>query len=161
MNSNFQLQLGYVLNILCYFSDTRVEKILPKLNLGIDLSLTPKAQFQALYQLIIRIADRVLEIDPEDVDALYLQLEVLKKLNHLKELETSCYKLLQIDPNHIMTYNMLGVIYQKRQRWSESIKFFKMALSIDPNFLGANVSLNISYAENNKTYNILCSLEKA
>lgn len=158
-NPNSRLRLAQIVNAISYHDKTQLKPLLLALNLKVDLSLSPKAQFQALNKIVIHMADRVLEIDPKNVDALYLRLKALYALNNsLKKLEASCYKLLQIEPNHMLTYNMLGIIYQKRQRWSESIKFFRTALSIDPNYSDANINLNVSYIKNDKTYKLLCAL---
>jgi tetratricopeptide (TPR) repeat protein len=98
--------------------------------------------------------------DPENISALYLQLDSFYGLNRLTELEAGCDRLLSIDPNHAPTYNLMGLLYQQRQQWAESIEFFKIALKIQPNLTSAHHNLNHSYNMIAKTYELLCSMER-
>jgi tetratricopeptide (TPR) repeat protein len=115
---------------------------------------------QALKETIIDQSNRVLELDPENITALYLQLDSFYELNRLTELEAGCNRLLSIDPNHAPTYNLMGLLCQKRQQWDESIEFFKIALNIQPDLTPAHHNLNHSYTKIAKTYELLCSMER-
>jgi tetratricopeptide (TPR) repeat protein len=115
---------------------------------------------QALKETVIDRANRVLELDPENITALYLQLNSFYGLNRLTELEAGCNRLLSIDPNHAPTYNLMGLLCQKRQQWDESIKFFKIALNIQPDLTPAHHNLNHSYTKIAQTYELLCSMER-
>ena len=112
---------------------------------------------QALKETVIDQANRLLELDPENISALYLQLDSFYGLNRLTELEAGCDRLLSIDPNHAPTYNLMGLLYQKRQQWAE-IKFFKIALNIQPDLTPAHHNLNHSHTRIAKTYELLCSM---
>jgi tetratricopeptide (TPR) repeat protein len=115
---------------------------------------------QALKETVIDRANRVLELDPENITALYLQLDSFYGLNRLTELEAGCHRLLSIDPNHAPTYNLMGLLCQKRQQWDESIEFFKIALNIQPDLTPAHHNLNHSYTKIAQTYELLCSMER-
>jgi tetratricopeptide (TPR) repeat protein len=158
-NPHFRLTLARIVASLSDQDLARIEKLLPALDLEIALSLPPGTYRQALKELVISLADRVLEVDPENIDALYLRLDSFYLLNRLIELEAGCYQLLEINPNHAPTYNMIGLIYQKRQDWSESIRFFKSALNIQPDLAMAYSNLSYSCNMIDKTYDLLFSME--
>jgi len=80
-NPNFRLRLAQIVNAISYHDKTQLKPLLLALNLEVNLSLTPNAQFHALNKIVIHLADRVLEIDPKNVDALYLRLNALYALN--------------------------------------------------------------------------------
>jgi tetratricopeptide (TPR) repeat protein len=115
---------------------------------------------QALREIVIDQADRSLELDPENISALYLRLDSFYELNRLTELEAGCARLLSIDPNHAPTYNLMGLLYQKRQQWAESVEFFEIALNIQPDLTPAHHNLDHSHTKIAETYELLCSMER-
>jgi tetratricopeptide (TPR) repeat protein len=115
---------------------------------------------RALREIVIDQAGRVLELDPENTSALYLQLDSFYELNRLTELEAGCALLLSIDPNHAPTYNLMGLFYQKRQQWDESVEFFKIALNIQPDLTPAHDNLSHSHTKIAETYELFCSMER-
>jgi tetratricopeptide (TPR) repeat protein len=159
-NTSCRLRIAYIVDSLLYLDKHQIAALLPALNLGIDLSLTPELQFQALCKVINFMVDKILELDPVNVSAFYLRLNTFYELKSFEELELGCYELLNIDPNHAFTYNMLGLVSQQRKCWIESIKFFRKALMIDPNFDIARCNLNISYLETAKGYTLPSSISR-
>lgn len=112
-----------------------------------------------LHETAIYQADRALGLNPRNVNALYIKLSSLYKLDRMTELEAGCDRLLSIEPNHAPTYNLIGLLHQQRQQWGRSIGFFRIALNIQPNLTLAQSNLSHSYSRIAKTYDILSSMQ--
>jgi tetratricopeptide (TPR) repeat protein len=83
----------------------------------------------------------VLELEPENLDALFklaiLYLKRGKKLDAVKNLQ----HVLRIDPHHAQAYSNLGVILAQHNRFAQAIECFEMSLQVNPGFLGAKRNL--------------------
>jgi tetratricopeptide (TPR) repeat protein len=144
-NVCFRVELADIAKSLSYEDLTKLEQILPNLDLGIDLILTPGAHRRVLLESIVILVNRALELSPENFNALYLRLIAFSGLNHLTELKAGCQELLAINPNDARAHYMMGICCQQNLQWAESINFFQTALSIQPIFPAASYSLNHSH----------------
>ena len=56
-------------------------------------------------------------------------------------------KALEVAPQDSMTLSGLGMVYLKKQHYSEAIEFFKKALEFDPDDSGARLYLGVAYMD--------------
>jgi tetratricopeptide (TPR) repeat protein len=144
----FHIELAQLLSLAQQQSPAELDKILPDLDLDIDL-LQPARNWQLRLQDIVRaVAERALHLDPENTTALELRMEALYGLQRRAEAEEAAHQLLRIDPNRAGAYNMLGIIHQYHQRWPESVQSLQMALSLQPNMEAARTNILYALAQN-------------
>ena len=59
-----------------------------------------------------------------------------------------CYeRVISIDPNHIFTYNNLGLIFNKLGKYRKSINYLNKAISLNPNYVNAYNNLGNNYLD--------------
>jgi len=73
---------------------------------------------------------------------LYYALELFRK-GEFKDMEASCYKLLQLNPRLTRAHILLGEMEEKRKNAEKAIEHYKKALDVEP----LNISLKMKYAE--------------
>ena len=59
--------------------------------------------------------------------------------------EVKAKKLIKKFPNYQAVYNLLGLCLQSQKKFSEAIKYYKIAIQNNPNFLVALNNLGLTY----------------
>ena len=57
----------------------------------------------------------------------------LKSIRKIRRCEKSLVQAIKINPNHVLAYNNLGIIYKEEGRLSEAITSLSDAIKLDPN----------------------------
>ena len=70
-------------------------------------------------------------------------------------------KILEIDPNHYLALNNLGVIFQSITESQKAINFYEKAIEINPNFVDALNNLGVIYTNLGENKKAINCLEKA
>lgn len=81
--------------------------------------------------------DKVLEQDPNNIDALANKAGMLLQLQRFEEADFILDKALALDPNHKGALNNKGSVLYQLERFEESIIYFDKALELDPTNLYA------------------------
>jgi tetratricopeptide (TPR) repeat protein len=131
-NSYFWLRFAEVIDDFLAQPLAVIDQQLPALNLGIDLPPTAEECHWILRQNIIDATDRVLDLEPLNTNAHYLRLRSLYARFQWADIESGCFKLLEISPNHAKTHNLLGIVHQHFERWAEAIQSYQTAIRLDP-----------------------------
>ena len=104
---------------------------------------TGKSSEEALERL-----DRALEYDPTFGDAYVLKSYVLLEvLPNLAEALSAAKLAVQYAPKNPDAHYTLGLIYEKRERYSEAEHAMREALVLNPNYVDVYFSLGILYAD--------------
>ena len=89
------------------------------------------------YNESISFFDKVLEIDPNHVDALNNKGNALAELGELEKSISFFDKVLEIEPNHVGALNNKGSVIAELGELEKSISFFDKVLEIEPNHVDA------------------------
>ncbi|GCL38749.1 TPR repeat-containing protein [Sphaerospermopsis reniformis] len=83
----------------------------------------------------IAIIQQVLEIEPDNIEALKIHGQSLGKLNKIKEALTIFEKALQIEPNHVSILRNYGSALFQVANYDKALNILDKALQIEPNNL--------------------------
>jgi tetratricopeptide (TPR) repeat protein len=131
-NSYFWLRFAEIMDNFLAQPVATIDQQLPALNFGIELPPVAEERHWLLRQKIIDAAEQVLTLDPLNTTAHYLRLRSLYATFQWSEVEAGCHKLLEINPNHAKTHNLLGLAHQHFERWAEAIQSYQAAIRLDP-----------------------------
>jgi len=87
---------------------------------------------QNKFQEAITYFDRVLEIDPNNIDVLNNKGTALAKIGKLDEAITYFDRVLEIDPNIVETLQNKGMVLVEMKKPNEALSYFQKALDLDP-----------------------------
>ena len=76
--------------------------------------------------------DKILEIDPENVQALMNKGSILGTLGSHSEAIYYYDKILEIEPNNTSILNNKGTAFSNLEKYSEALSYFDKVLQIDP-----------------------------
>ncbi|CAD8099858.1 unnamed protein product [Paramecium sonneborni] len=99
------------------------------------------------YEQAITLFDRVLEIDPEFVDAYYSKAIVAFEQNKIEEAKKLLDITLEKQPDHIYALNEAGCLMIKKKKFSEALQYLEKAYAKQKDFSEVNYSL--AYALSN------------
>lgn len=68
-------------------------------------------------------------------------------------------KAIELNPDYVVAYNDLGIIYEKLQLPNEAEKMYKKAIELDPQYAGAYTNLALLY-EKNKDFDAAAQMWK-
>jgi len=77
--------------------------------------------------------DQILEIDPNNIDAMNNKGGILLEQDKIKEAVLYFDKILEIDPNNPTALTNKGLAFARLHRVEEAISYFYKALEFDPN----------------------------
>lgn len=86
------------------------------------------------FEQAISYLDQILEIDPNNLDALRGKGSALFELGRIEEAVTYFDNVLETDPNHIDTLLNKGVSLTELGRNKEAIQYFTKVLEIEPDY---------------------------
>ena len=78
----------------------------------------------------------------------------------IEEARQDTQHLLQNYPTHAPLHNILGAIFRKLERHSESVSAFKTAVHIEPNFVEAINNLGVALRDNGKIAEAISAYER-
>jgi superkiller protein 3 len=136
-NVHISLILIIVLIILLFLILTQYSIGLAQTNDNYLASLYNKGNaLSALgrYEEAIQYYDKVLAIDPNDVDALTNKGVALSALGKSEEAIQYYDKALAIDPNYTLSLTNKGIDLGILGKYDEAIQYYDKALAIDPNY---------------------------
>src|SRR5215831_14447585 len=106
-------------------------------------------------------AQKVLEIDQNNIDA-YLTLSTCQKdQQHYDEALKTCQKIISIDPTIVEAHCNLGSCLSKTQRYNEAIASFDRALSLRPDSLEAWLGRGNVFTELKRYNDAFAAYDKA
>ncbi len=107
------------------------------------------------------IYEKILEIDPENSDALHL----LGLLNHYTGNNNSAYKLItkaiQNDPEYPFFHNSLGLVLKEMGRLDEALSYYKKALELKPDYTEVYNNMGIVFQESGRLDEAVSCYKKA
>lgn len=117
---------------------------------------------QQEYQIAGIILDRILDIDPSNIDALKHHGFVSFFMQNIQQAERSNRKALEVKPNDVYSLKGLGITLYKKGNKTEGIDFLKQAVSMtDNDFMDPYFDLALIYIDNNQPAEAKALLEKA
>ena len=81
-----------------------------------------------------QLYQKILKIDPKNIDAHNNLGSALYQLNRLDESEISYKKAIELNPDFAEGYNNLGAVLNKQGRFDESEKSYKKAINLKPDY---------------------------
>ncbi len=87
----------------------------------------------------------VLKAHPEFVEARANLGIVLFRLARYARAEEELKRVIVDDPNNVLAYNYLGIVYRINGQFSQSKTMYMQALSINANYANAQLNLGILY----------------
>jgi len=105
--------------------------------------------------------ERVLDIDPNDEEALNGKAAVLGDQEKYEEAFELLDKVLEINPNFSYAWNTKGAIYLELKNYEEAIKCFNKAIEFNPNFLEAWSNRGLAYSDLERYIEAIKNFEKA
>lgn len=113
------------------------------------VALLPLAQAQLMSQRLpesLETLDRLLRLQPANVDAQKLRGDVLYLLGREEEAKQALETARKLQPGHEATIYALGRIYYQQNRLDESAKLFQELIAKDETNYRAHDNLALSYA---------------
>lgn len=103
------------------------------------------------YQIAAIVLDRVLELEPSNLEALKYNGFVNFFMQNLHQAERSNRRALEVNPTDVYSMKGLGVTLFKGGKKDEGIGYLKQAVSAtDPSFMDPYFDLALVYMENNQ-----------
>ena len=92
--------------------------------------------------------DKVLEIDPNNIDALYYKGKSLAVYyDKLEEANSYLDRVLEIDPNHLDALSKKGDVFFEHDDYETAISYYDRVLEVDPNHVDALSAKGYSLAK--------------
>jgi len=113
-----------------------------------------KGQWQQAEQLYLQ----VLEVDPEQVDALYLLAAIAGQTGRDNQAIDYLQAVLRLKPESAGAHNNLGNLYVKERKLSEAVRCFQEALRLQPDFAMAHSNLGNVLREQGQPAEAVASL---
>lgn len=85
--------------------------------------------------------------DTAQITALNQQAELYLKQGQLEKAIGACQEALQIDPQSVLTYKIMGNIGLLQGKIEQSQKHYLKAIAIDPNFIDGYINLGSTFAK--------------
>jgi radical SAM protein with 4Fe4S-binding SPASM domain len=114
------------------------------------------------YQIAAIVLDRVLELDPSNLEALKYHGFVSFFMQNLNQAEQSNRKALEVNPEDVYSMKGLGITLYKKGDKPEGIGYLKKAVSMTDNkFMDPFFDLALIYLDNNQPDEAKALLNKA
>ena len=126
---------------------SRAHKINPKItSVAVAIAdLVAKAETAKSYEAAVAWYQKALEVDDEDLHALYGMAWVLERQEKFEEAEEKYRQFVAIDPESVDGINSVGYCLLKQGRVSEAQRQFKRALDLDKDYVTAKANLGSTY----------------
>jgi len=103
------------------------------------------------FQIAAIVLDRILELDPTNLEALKHHGFVSFSIQNLHQAECSNRKALKVSPDDVYSLKGLGITLYKMGDKSEGISYLKQAVSLtSPQFMDPYFDLALIYMDNNQ-----------
>jgi len=89
--------------------------------------------------------DEAIQSNPYYEDAYYYRASLYYQLGRLQEAKEDCKKVLELESDHALTHNLLGLIYAETRNLRKAIKEYNIALDINPDSDIAHSNLGLAY----------------
>ncbi len=93
---------------------------------------------------------KVLEIQPEHVDAIFLLGTLNIQQENLELATTFLKKAILLKPDHVAAYNNLGTALQSQGKLSEAVVIYNRVIEIKPDYAEAHINLGNVFQEQGK-----------
>lgn len=114
------------------------------------------------YQIAEMVLDRILELEPENMDALKFHAFVNFFLQNFHLAEQSNRKALDLNPNDVYSLKGLGVTLYKQGDKTDGISYLEQAVSLTKSdFMDPYYDLALIYLDNNQRQEAISLLKKA
>ncbi|HEY7161425.1 MAG TPA: sulfatase-like hydrolase/transferase, partial [Acidobacteriota bacterium] len=160
--------MGYVGTIVAGTPETLKIDPKDKIDLLESISQAHQALTKKNFPLVVEMTTRILEQDPNIVDAHYLLASAYLSLNENEKALPEMMRIIQLKPDHSQTLYNLGFYYQLKGDLNEAEKWYLQLLKVVPEHLSACLNLVDVYRRKNepekaKVYlaKIVASYEKA
>ncbi len=118
-----------------------------KLNIKQVFDLAFQNQNKKNFTLAKKLYEKVIEIDPNIINAQFNLGIVYDELNE-NDRAIKCYKkVINLDPKFITAYNNIGLIFYKSGNNEKAIQYFKKAISKKSDYASAYNNLGLIYAD--------------
>lgn len=107
------------------------------------------------------IYQKILEVDPNNSDALHLSGLIAHHARNYREALDLIQKAVHINPHEPNFYNSLGNIFQKLGQCEKAIENFQQALAISPNEPGFHYNLGVSLKLQNNIPQAIIAYQRA
>lgn len=112
-------------------------------------------------QNAIEWADKGLEIKPNDGELKDKKAEALSKQKKYDEALVVLFSVLEDNPRSKKANKYIAHNYQMKKNWDSSLKYFSIAILIDPLDCASFFDRGIAYAESKDTVNAIKDIEQA
>ena len=89
------------------------------------------------YKKAIKHFDRVINLDPNYIDAYINKGIAFHELGNFEEAISNYDKALEIEPDNPIALNNKGYVFSKMKKYDEAVPYYNRALEIDPTYLDA------------------------
>ncbi len=114
------------------------------------------------YQIAAIVLERVIEIDPSNLDALKYHGFVSFFMQNLTQAQCSNQKAIEVNPNDVYSLKGLGITLYKKGEKTEGIDYLRQAVSLTgPQFMDPYFDLALIYMDNNQKDEAKALLEEA
>ena len=96
---------------------------------------------QGRYKESDKCLDVILEIDPDNFNALYQRVKHLVGRVDYSMAERTAAKLVKLYPHRAAAHEVMGIVHWSRENWEAAEGSFRRALAIDPNSAGAHMGM--------------------
>ena len=105
------------------------------------------------YKDALVLFEKILDLEPENVEALNGKGATYLKLGNITESEFYFNKSLEIDPNYIPAQTNLGIVQAIQNNFEDALGIFNMVLEIDEDNVEALLNKSILLISNYKEIN--------
>jgi tetratricopeptide (TPR) repeat protein len=116
---------------------------------------------QKNYDQAIAAYNKVLAIDPENIEALLCLGEAFNGKEDYDKVIAAYNKVLAIDPEQIYVLLYLGHAYVNKEDYDQAIAAYNKALALDPEHIDALISLGNAYYQNKDYDQAIAAYTKA
>lgn len=128
-----------------------MEKIPPQVEQDPDLSEGAQLFQQGKYEEAIALFQKVIEKDPDNVEAHYNLALSLLRSGKQEEAIALLEKVKEMKPDMMETYLALGECYFNKGENDKAVSYFEKALEIDPNNAEVYYNVGIIHYKNDRT----------
>ena len=98
----------------------------------------------------LSMAQRAVQLDPEDPDYLYRLSEAYMQSGMIKQAKDACYEMINLSPDSGEAHSLMGDISLELEEWTLAETHYLAALKIDPNRIALLNNLAISLSRQKK-----------
>jgi arylsulfatase A-like enzyme/Tfp pilus assembly protein PilF len=142
--------IGYVGTIVASTPESLKVDPKDKIDLLESISQAHQALNKKNYSFVVETITRVLEQEPNMVDAHFLLATAYLNLNENEKALAEMMNTIRLKPDHIQTLFNLGGFYQLQGKLDEAKKWYLQVLKVQPEHLRASMNLVDLYQRKNE-----------